>query len=573
MKPKLSVSHSPLFSFLAYLILFFPQELQPAQGPSFGRRGQIVVGRVGLRCIFCRDGVHKAAQANAFPSEISKISGAVTMMQCRHFDSCPYMPSSVRREMEEIKSARCSSPTPGALPMEQQLRALQNQGPIVTPGRQQYWADSARDMGLIDTEDGIRFRPDVNYAQLAKRARAAAKAAAAAAAENVAPSNHFTPLPAHARGGSFDSITSDLSHSTTASSMGAPASTATSSSIATTKKKNKKRGSTSFKITPDLLPQQDIEVLEIPDLSLPSTLTTLMGETDLVTAEDKDLVPDYLFIAMSQLQRCELTEADKVGCYKDRELGFTGMSCKHCGGQPGYGKYYPATVRSLAQTTTSQTILKHVGAKCRMCPPNIRRAILALQSQEDGDKSTYARGPVDDGRPRYGSRKVFFQRVWARLHHEPVPDLPSEETLAALSAPNKSKPRKKSGGKKVASKKPAAATTRVVSDSAIDNPVEVSLITPNCSEDSNEAAAIAGAASSDIDSIAGEVRGRLAEEHGAGADVATATLHDNKKIKVTLRMNGETYFNGKRRRSVSVSSSEGGLYEMESHNDSKKIRL
>eukprot|EP00562_Extubocellulus_spinifer_P013215 CAMPEP_0178549866 /NCGR_PEP_ID=MMETSP0697-20121206/5952_1 /TAXON_ID=265572 /ORGANISM="Extubocellulus spinifer, Strain CCMP396" /LENGTH=677 /DNA_ID=CAMNT_0020182625 /DNA_START=302 /DNA_END=2335 /DNA_ORIENTATION=+ len=534
------------------------KEMQPPQGSSSvgwqSRRG-VFVGRVGLRCVFCRNGVHKAVQAAAFPSEMSKISCAITMMQCRHFDLCPYMPASVRQTMDEIKAARTASPSPGNLPFEEQLRALQNQGSqVYAPGRQQYWADSAREMGLIDTEDGIRFRSDVDYAQLAQKAQAEAKAAA----EKAVPANHFTPLDLHdhGRAGSFDS-TSEASLLSTAASSAA------------SKKKKKKKRSGSAKITPDLLPQQDIEVLEIPDLTLPSTLTNLMGNTDLVTDDDRHLVPDYLFIAMSQLERCQLTEADKVGCYKDRETGFTGMCCKHCGGQPGYGKYYPATVRSLAQTTTSQTILKHVGGKCRACPPHIRRAILALQSQEDAEKSTYARGPIEDGRPRYGSRKVFFHRVWARLHGEPVPDLPSEEALAALSAPNRSnKPRKK----KKTVKKPTA--TRTVSDSSmadasVDSAAVPSLITPNCSEDSNEAAA---ASASDNDSIVGAVQDRLMEEQGGGA---TAEIGNNKNIKVTLRMNGETYFNGKRRRSVSTSSVEESFTNTfyGAHLDAKKARL
>merc|ERR1712045_953949 len=83
--------------------------------------------------------------------------------------------------------------------------------------------------------------------------------------------------------------------------------------------------------------------------------------------------------------------------------------CKHCGGQPGFGKYFPETVRSLSQTTTSQTILKHIGGKCRFCPDHIRKAVLELQCQQ------IIKENANGGRPRYGSRKVFFQRVWARL--------------------------------------------------------------------------------------------------------------------------------------------------------------
>lgn len=136
----------------------------------------------------------------------------------------------------------------------------------------------------------------------------------------------------------------------------------------------------------------------------------LLGDSKLVFMKDRDLVPDALFVAMAQMKMCKLTQADRVGCYKSREIGFTGMCCKHCGGQPGFGRYYPNSVRSLAQTTTSQTILKHIGSKCRFCPPHIRQAIIELQRQQ------VAKEGIAAGRPRYGSRKIFFQRMWARLH-------------------------------------------------------------------------------------------------------------------------------------------------------------
>ena len=137
---------------------------------------------------------------------------------------------------------------------------------------------------------------------------------------------------------------------------------------------------------------------------------TLLGGSPLVFMSDRDLVPDPLFVAMSQMKPCVLAEADRVGCYKSRPVAFAGMCCKHCGGQPGFGKYFPETVRSLAQTTTSQTILKHIGSKCRFCPPHVRQAVLELQRQQVIKESS------NTGRPRYGSRKVFFQRIWSRLH-------------------------------------------------------------------------------------------------------------------------------------------------------------
>jgi hypothetical protein len=66
-----------------------------------------------------------------------------------------------------------------------------------------------------------------------------------------------------------------------------------------------------------------------------SSIESLLGDSKLVVPKDRDLVPDALFVAMAQMKPCELTQADRVGCYKNRVLGFVGMSCKHCGGQPG----------------------------------------------------------------------------------------------------------------------------------------------------------------------------------------------------------------------------------------------
>ena len=129
----------------------------------------------------------------------------------------------------------------------------------------------------------------------------------------------------------------------------------------------------------------------------------------LVSLQDADLVPDALFLAMSQMIPTRMSFQDRVGCYKSRPVGYLGMCCKHCGGQPGFGRYFPNSVRSLAQTTTSQTILKHIGGKCRQCPEELKRAVAQLQRLQDDREAA-------NGKPRYGSRKVFFQRVWDRLH-------------------------------------------------------------------------------------------------------------------------------------------------------------
>ena len=69
------------------------------------------------------------------------------------------------------------------------------------------------------------------------------------------------------------------------------------------------------------------------ELSMP--WEQLIGNSKLVSVQDRDLVPDCLFVAMAQMKACRLQPSDRVGSYKTREIGFIGMCCKHCEGQPG----------------------------------------------------------------------------------------------------------------------------------------------------------------------------------------------------------------------------------------------
>mmetsp|Transcript_19378 Transcript_19378/g.25004 ORF Transcript_19378/g.25004 Transcript_19378/m.25004 type:complete len:173 (-) Transcript_19378:553-1071(-) len=57
---------------------------------------------------------------------------------------------------------------------------------------------------------------------------------------------------------------------------------------------------------------------------------SLIGDSKLVAMEDRELVPDPLFTAMAQMKPCRLQHSDRVGCYKNRELGSVSMCCLHC---------------------------------------------------------------------------------------------------------------------------------------------------------------------------------------------------------------------------------------------------
>ena len=230
------------------------------------------------------------------------------------------MPPDVRSKIEQLKVS-CSS----------------------RGGRKQYWIDSAKRLGLVDTPHGIHFGRDP-----------------------------MGPLP--------------------------PLTGPSVNSKEGRKKKNPPKASTP---TPK---KQEAETP--PEEALPPPPP--VDSRPLVFPEDKDLISDYLYLTLEQMAPCQLMEADRVGCYKTRKVGFPGLACKHCVGQAGCGRYFPASEASLSQTTTSQTIMNHV-RNCRRCPIEIRENLELMKRNRMGPD-----GKRSD-KPKHGGRKVFFHRLWCRI--------------------------------------------------------------------------------------------------------------------------------------------------------------
>ena len=167
----------------------------------------------------------------------------------------------------------------------------------------------------------------------------------------------------------------------------------------------------------------------------------------LVFPEDKPLISDYLYLTLEQMAPCNLMEADRVGCYKTRQVGFPGLACRFCVGQAGCGRYFPASEASLSQTTTSQTIMNHV-RNCRRCPIEIRENLEIMKRNRMGPDGKRA------DKPKHGGRKVFFHRLWCRIQ-----GIPFEEGKGERKETKKKKLYKKPGpvpkkkGKKRAKRK------------------------------------------------------------------------------------------------------------------------
>jgi len=290
------------------------------------------LGQVGIRCIHCKDQppADRGQQAVSYPSLISGIYNSVQQMFRLHFDCCKNMPTEVRMKIETLRSSSSSR-----------------------GGRKQYWVDSAKRLGLVDTPHGIHFGRD--------------------------PSGPLPPLEgpsakdAHRKVGKDED--SDIGE------MG----------------DESNRDESPVKAGSLLSQEHSDEMKRQKDEAYP-----------LVVPDDKSLISDYLFLTLEQMEPCKLMDADRVGCYKGRTMGFRGLACKWCVGQAGCGRYFPASEASLSQTTTSQTILNHV-RNCRRCPADIRESLEMMKSSKTGPD-----GKKFD-KPKHGGRKVFFHRLWCRI--------------------------------------------------------------------------------------------------------------------------------------------------------------
>lgn len=148
-----------------------------------------------------------------------------------------------------------------------------------------------------------------------------------------------------------------------------------------------------------------------------NTSSAVVSYPPLVFPEDKHLISEVLYVTFQNLHKVPIVESDQIGCYKNRPLGFVGLSCNYCVGQAGCGRYFPANEASLSQTTTSQTLLNHV-RKCRKAPVEVGLKLESLMRAKL-QKSE---------KPRHGGRKIFFHRLWCRMQGLPV-SLNEEDAL------------------------------------------------------------------------------------------------------------------------------------------------
>jgi hypothetical protein len=147
-----------------------------------------------------------------------------------------------------------------------------------------------------------------------------------------------------------------------------------------------------------------IESREEKALRVPELRRSSIDGQYIVYPEDAALVPAYVYFLMRQVEGCHFSEADRFVARSKGPVGFPGFQCRHCNGHAGLGKYFPINSKSLSTNSTSQNIHSHL-LKCRKCPQHIKEQLLSLKDEK-------SKSP----RLEPGWRKVFFDKVWGRLH-------------------------------------------------------------------------------------------------------------------------------------------------------------
>ena len=124
----------------------------------------------------------------------------------------------------------------------------------------------------------------------------------------------------------------------------------------------------------------------------------------IISLDDMDLVPAYVYFLMRQVESTHFTEADRFVARSKGPVGYAGFQCRHCHGHAGLGKYFPVTAKSLSTNSTSQNIHSHL-LKCRKVAPYIKEQLITLKDEK-------GRSP----RLEPGWRRIFFEKIWSRLH-------------------------------------------------------------------------------------------------------------------------------------------------------------
>jgi hypothetical protein len=347
---------TPLHCFVRkHCVEVFCASSQDVSTPSKGKRKPIQIGQVGIRCPHCQTSSAGAVMRERgsvyYPTTISSIYNATMNLLQRHLHACPSFPDDLKGRYKALKADDARSGT-----------------------SKKYWIESALSLGLVDTENGIRFstRRPPPLPRPNRQHQSAAVAGGLVDSDLNDSSNIFT---SNATNRNDDGIGIDSNMGVTFDDVD-------------------ENGSTSYN-------GERIDALRTEFDS-----KTISSVSSLVTLEDKPYATAFSFELLSQMQPCVFTEADRLGKRKGLPTGFAGLACRHCFGGYGSGRFFPSSIKTLSDTSKTLNVLYNHMLRCRKCPLDVKESLQKFKIHHDDERA----------KMKFGSQKAFFAKIWSRLH-------------------------------------------------------------------------------------------------------------------------------------------------------------
>ena len=118
----------------------FEAQPEDAESNTQGRKKQVSLGQVGIRCKHCASLPQRQRGRGAvyYPAKLQGVYQAAQNMASSHLcESCQCIDESLKKELKTLRERRDTA-----------------------SGGKQYWADGARALGLFEAEDGLRMSRD-----------------------------------------------------------------------------------------------------------------------------------------------------------------------------------------------------------------------------------------------------------------------------------------------------------------------------------------------------------------------------------------------------------------------------
>jgi len=347
--------------------------------PTKGKRKQIQIGQVGIRCPHCHHpdtGLKPRERGSVYyPTSVASIYNATMNLLQRHLHNCSSVNPDIMKQYETLKSDDARSGT-----------------------SKKYWAESALSLGLIDTPNGIRFSDLVPppLPTLTSQQKSSDNYSASRGSNDVffnSSSNALTNLSQHQEGQSEHDEGFD------------------DSSLKKTNDGASKDHKVEESFVSDSAPEIRIEKNALDNIQ--DTEQSFSNSAPLVTPEDEKVATQFSFYLLRQMQMCVFTEADRLGKRKGLPPGFPGLACRHCFGGYGSGRFFPSSIKTLSDTSKTLNVLYNHMMRCRKCPMEVRETLEKLRKVHDEQRA----------KMKFGSQKAFFARIWDRLHdNDPTVD-------------------------------------------------------------------------------------------------------------------------------------------------------